>query len=113
MRLALVALALALALTACRATAPQTSVEPAPPSPAAPALPQNAALPGGAGCAGEIARYRAVQENDRATGNIGAAVYATIQGEIAEAERACSAGDGAGATALLRASKARHGYPPG
>ncbi len=105
MRFTLVAL-LALALAGCHANPPPPVAQPAPS-----AAPQSAQLPRGSGCSGEIARYRAVQENDRATGNIGAGVYAAIQGEITEAERACSSGDGGKASALLRASKARHGYP--
>ncbi len=67
-------------------------------------------MPGGSGCAGEIARYRAVQENDHASGNVAKSVYFQIQREIAAAEQVCSAGADAKASAMIRASQARHGY---
>jgi hypothetical protein len=67
-------------------------------------------MPGGAGCAGEIARYRAVQENDHASGNVAKSVYIQIQREIAAAEKLCAAGQDGKATAMIRASQARHGY---
>ncbi len=78
---------------------------PPPPPIAAPALPE------GSGCAAAIARYRAVQENDLAMGHVNKSVYAQIQKEIADAQSACALGDEAKAQSLLRASKARHGYP--
>ena len=80
---------------------------PPPPPIAAPAAP----LPEGTGCAASIARYRAVQENDLAMGHVNKSVYAQIQKEIADAQSACALGDEAKAQSLLRASKARHGYP--
>ena len=67
-------------------------------------------MPGGSGCAGEIARYRAVQENDHSSGNVAKSVYLQIQREIAAAEQVCSAGADAKASAMIRASQARHGY---
>ena len=75
-----------------------------------PVTPPGFEMPGGAGCAGEIARYRAVQENDHASGNVAKSVYLQIQREIAAAEQVCSAGNDAKATAMIRASQARHGY---
>ena len=68
-------------------------------------------MPGGTGCAGDIARYRAVQDNDLAMGHVGKSVYAQIQREIAAAEKVCEAGQEAKATQMIRASQARHGYP--
>ena len=44
-------------------------------------------------------------------GHVNKSVYAQIQKEIAEAQSACALGDEAKAQSLLRASKARHGYP--
>ncbi len=70
-------------------------------------------LPGGSGCAAEIARYRAVQDNDLAMGNVAQSVYNRIKGEIAAAERECAAGHDAHAVEMLDASKKRHGYPVG
>lgn len=75
-----------------------------------PVTPPDFRMPGGSGCAGEIARYRAVQENDYASGNVARSVYSQIKREIAAAERVCAAGDEAKASAMIRASEARHGY---
>ena len=73
--------------------------------------PKDFQMPGGSGCAGEIARYRAVQDNDLAMGHVGKSVYAQIQREIAAADQACQAGQEAQATKMIRASQAKHGYP--
>ncbi len=73
--------------------------------------PSDVALPEGAGCSGAIARYRAIMDNDRAMGHVNQGVYDKIQGEIGEAQSACASGQDAHATSLIRASKARHGYP--
>jgi hypothetical protein len=76
-----------------------------------PVTPPSFQMPGGAGCAGEIARYRAVQANDLAMGHVARSVYAQISREIDAAEKACAAGQDAKATAMIHASEARHGYP--
>lgn len=68
-------------------------------------------LPDGVGCAGGIARYRAVIDNDLATGHVNQGVHAQIMSEIGDASAACSAGQDGKALSLLRASKSRHGYP--
>lgn len=65
----------------------------------------------GAGCAGEISRYSAVMKNDFDTGNVNKSVYSQFQSEVARAQAACSAGRDGEAMGLVRASKARHGYP--
>jgi hypothetical protein len=75
-----------------------------------PVTPPGFEMPGGAGCAGEIARYRAVQDNDHASGNVANSVYQQIKREIAAAESVCSAGNDAKAMAMIRASQSRHGY---
>ena len=97
----------ALALAGCNSSAP-------PPQAAMPQVRAGltpAALPQGAGCTNEIARYRAVIDNDHSTGNVGDNVWKQIEGEIASASAACAAGKDGEALALLRASKSRHGYP--
>jgi hypothetical protein len=100
-----------LALAGCNANRQQPPIEAVqPPQEAVRVVPR--ALPEG-GCAAEIARYRAIQDNDLAAGHVEKGVHAQIQTEIAEAERACSAGDALRAQYLLRASKERHGYPAG
>jgi hypothetical protein len=73
--------------------------------------PPNFSMPNGAGCAGDIARYRAVQDNDLAMGHVAKSVYNQIQREIAAAEKVCAAGKDREATTMIRASEKRHGYP--
>ena len=99
----------ALGLAACNAPAPQ-----APPAPGAVAVtPQGFQLPEGGDCRAEIARYRAVQDNDLSMGHVAKSVYAQVAREIGAAEAACSAGRDAEAKAMIRASEERHGYPTG
>ena len=107
----LIALALGASLAACNTIAPP----PPAPEPAKVAVsPQGADLPAqGPGCAGHIARYRAVQEQDKAMGHVADSVYSQIKGEIAGAEAQCAAGHEAQAEAMIRASEAKHGYPTG
>jgi hypothetical protein len=76
-----------------------------------PVTPPSFQMPGGEGCAGEIARYRAVQENDIAMGHVAKSVYAQIKREIEAAEKVCNTGQDAKATQMIHASEARHGYP--
>ena len=76
-----------------------------------PFTPQNFHMPEGSGCAGDVARWQAVQENDYSSGNIGLPIYHKIQAEISQAAAACSAGHDAQASAMVRQSRARHGYP--
>ena len=68
-------------------------------------------LPEGTGCTGDVVRYRAVMANDKRGGQVNDAVFATISAEINSAASACAAGREAEALSLVRASKARHGYP--
>ncbi len=101
-RPALPALA-ALLLAACNQTgapAPQAAL--GSPSVAPPA--------GGAGCAGEIARFREVIDDDRRTGNVAASVHARLSAEVDRAAGACAAGREPDAVRQLAAAKARFGY---
>lgn len=97
----------ALTLAGCNSSAPPPQAA----MPQARAGLTPAALPQGAGCSGEIARYRAVIDNDHSTGNVGDSVFKQIEGEIASASAACAAGKDGEASALVRSSKVRHGYP--
>ncbi|MDE2578359.1 MAG: hypothetical protein KGL46_06115 [Hyphomicrobiales bacterium] len=98
----------ALTLSACNANRPA-------PVAAAPQASQGAAapLPAGAACSEQIARYRAVADQDHQTGNVNESVFKQIDSEIGAASAACRAGNDAQAIALVRASKSRHGYPQG
>ena len=73
--------------------------------------PQNFQLPEGGDCHAEIARYRAIQDNDLSMGHVAQSVYNQIKREIGSAEGVCSAGHDAEAKAMIVASKKRHGYP--
>jgi len=74
---------------------------------------QDLALPIGGNCTNEIARYRAIQEQDHEMGHVAVSVYNKIKKELAAAEVACSAGQDAKAKSMVNASKLRHGYPTG
>lgn len=87
-----------------------------PPAPAAsgyvsPVTAPGFKLPEGGGCSGEVARYRAIIDNDLAHGHIAASVHKTVSGEIDHAAAACSVGRDGEGLALIHASKERHGYP--
>ena len=69
--------------------------------------------PRAAAAAGDIARYRAVQDDDLAMGQIAQSVYNQIHSEIETAARACAAGRDREASAMILASRKRHGYPTG
>ncbi len=105
---------LALALAACKANSPQPQVQaPPPPARANGVTPAGFQLPEGSGCSADISRWQAIQQNDLQTGHVNKAVYDQIQSETAAAAAACQAGRGAEASAMVRASRARHGYPGG
>jgi len=94
----------------CNAARQPQIVSPGPAGPP-PARMSEAPPPGAPGCAGAIARYRSVIDNDLAMGHVNKSVYAQISNEIADAASACSSGQDGRALSLLRASKSRHGYP--
>src|SRR4051794_14163816 len=105
------ALAAAALLAAVGCT--QTAAPPAAPAPAASAsgvTPSGFALPTGSGCSGEVSRYRAVMDNDLATGHVAKAVHARITAEIDQAASACGAGRDAESVRMIAATKARFGY---
>lgn len=106
------AAAAAMAVAGCNQTAqaPQASA-PIPSSAPAGVTPTSFRLPEGSGCAGDIARWKAIQDNDLATGHVAKAVYDRIQNDINQASAACQAGRDADASAMVRASRVRNGYP--
>lgn len=108
----LCALAAAMALAGCNQSAggPQASAPVVSNAPAG-VTPPSFRLPEGSGCAGDISRWKAIQDNDLATGHVAKAVYDRIQGDINQASAACQAGRDAEASAMVRASRVRNGYP--
>jgi hypothetical protein len=102
----------AAALAGCNAPR-QTQPVIDPPGPAQPSAVARPPLPAGSACSEQISRFSSVMDNDRAMGHVNTSVYNQIEGEISEAAAACAAGQDAKAVSLIRASKARHGYPGG
>jgi hypothetical protein len=94
-----------LALAGCN----QTSA-PAPSAAAPGVTPSGFAMPAGSGCAGEIGRYRAVVDNDLATGHVNRSVHGRIAAELDRASAACAAGRDAEAVRMVTATKSRYGY---
>lgn len=68
-------------------------------------------LPEGGGCEGDVARWRAIQDNDLNTGHVSRSVYDRIKIDIDSAAAACAAGRASEASAMVRASRVRNGYP--
>ncbi len=108
MRALLPVLGLALALAGCNTPTPQAA-EPAPGSVAV--TPPGFQLPEGGSCAGDVARYRAIQDNDLSMGHVAQSVYNQIKREIGAAEEECNAGHDAKSREMILASRRKHGYP--
>lgn len=113
-------LALAAGFAGCNSVT--GSIAKAAPAPVVPAAstyateryaPEGFKLPEGSGCSGDIARYRAIMDNDYKSGNVNQSVYAQIETEIERAAAACAAGHDAEARGIVRQSRSRHGYPAG
>ena len=106
----LIFIGMGMTLAGCNAVAPAPQA--AAPVPASiKVTPPGFKLPEGGACAGEIARYRAIQDNDLAMGHVAQSIYNEIRVEIAAADRTCSAGNDAQARAMILSSRKRHGYP--
>lgn len=110
MRHALFASLACLMLAACNQTAPAPQAT-TPGSAPLGVTPSTFSMPEGSGCAGEVARWKAIQDNDLATGHVTQPVHDQITREIASAQTACAAGRDAEARSLVAASRKRHGYP--
>ncbi len=100
----------ALSLAACDASAPAPQA--AAPAPATTDVtPDNIKMPTAEGCAGDVARVRAIMDNHLSMGHVAKSVYNQIEKEIGEADAQCAAGHEAQARATIVASRKRHGYP--
>jgi hypothetical protein len=75
------------------------------------AISSNLRLSGGTDCASEVSDWQAIQDNDLRMGHVHPSVYALISKDIAQAKTICAAGRDGEARALVKASRARHGYP--
>lgn len=94
---------LALPLAACNQTASPTAASTT-------VTPSGFRMPEGAGCQGEVARYRAVMDNDLAMGHVNQSVHGRVSREIDQAAATCAAGRDAEAQRMIRATKSRYGY---
>lgn len=112
MKKLILTMAAAAALAACTSSGPPPAPTPTPTPTEAPSgvTPSTFTLPSGGGCAGEIARFQAVMDNDLATGHTTAGVHARVSAEIATARQSCAAGNEGGAIAQVNATKSRFGY---
>lgn len=75
--------------------------------------PKNFHLPTGKGCAGDIARFRAVMDNDLASGHTTEKVHHEIHSELDKISKTCSPERDNEASSAVRALKSRFGYPVG
>ena len=114
MRLVRIVLAfgfLAVSLSACNQTSSPPVAPPAQQTSSSFVTPAGFKLPEGQGCSGDIARFRAVQDNDLQTGHVNKSVYDRIKTEDDQASAQCSAGNDAGARSALSGTKSHFGYP--
>ncbi len=100
-----------LALGACQTTSEAPAAAPKPEPRGVSVTPATFRLPEGTGCSGDVARFRAIMANDLETGHTTRKVYDEIEGEMKKAEALCAAGNSGGASAHVRATKSRFGYP--
>lgn len=106
------ALCALLALGACQTTSEPPAAAAAKQEPRGVSVtPAGFRLPEGAGCTGDIARFRAIQANDLETGHTTKPVYDQIEAEMKKAEAMCATGNSGGASAYVRSTKSRFGYP--
>jgi hypothetical protein len=101
-----------LALGACN----QSTQQAAAPATGAPTVSSNVTpstfrMPDGAGCTGSVNRFRAIMDNDLATGHSSKVVYDKVIKEIDAASAMCASGNDAGARSAISATRARYGYP--
>ena len=75
--------------------------------------PKNFHLPTGKGCSGDIARFRAVMDNDLASGHTTEKVHRDIHAELDKISKTCDQAHDNEASAAVRALKSRFGYPSG
>ncbi|MGL5734884.1 MAG: hypothetical protein ACRCYS_08455 [Beijerinckiaceae bacterium] len=99
-------------LTGCNTSAPPPSAAPATPvSSAASVTAPSFRLPEGSGCGGDVSRFRAVMDNDLATGHVNKGVYDRVTADINQAAGACQAGQDGAARSMISATKRKFGYP--
>lgn len=111
----LVALTLSVGvLAACNSTGAQRPQAQANPEPRGVTItPAGFRLPEGTGCSADVARFRAIMKNDIETGHTTKVVFDQIEAEMRTADAMCASGNAGGASAHVRSTRARFGYPGG
>lgn len=103
-----------LALVACQSTEPPKPQVAAAPEPRGVSItPPGFRLPEGSGCSADVARFRAIMKNDIETGHTTKSVFDQIEAEMQKADAMCASGNAGAASAHVRATRARFGYPGG
>lgn len=101
-------------LGACNTTSEQRTQAQTNPEPRGVSItPAGFRLPEGTGCSADVARFRAIMKNDIETGHTTKSVFDQIEGEMQKADAMCASGNAGGASAHVRATRARFGYPGG
>jgi hypothetical protein len=105
----------ALSLAGCQTTAQAPPAQPAAGQPEgrnlSPVTPVGFRLPDASGCQGDVSRFRAIIDNDLATGHTTKSVHAQMAAELGEADGLCKAGNSGAASARVVAIKRKFGYP--
>ena len=109
-RLVLVALP-ALALSACNTPQPQAPGAASYQALPAGVSPANFRLPDQPGCAGDVARFQSIIDNDLATGHTTKSVRDAVTADLGRAQKACDAGRDAEGSAIVAATRKKFGYP--
>jgi hypothetical protein len=100
-----------LSLAACQTTSEAPAAAPKQEPRGVSITPTNFRLPEGSGCSGDVARFRAIMANDLETGHTTKLVYDQIEAEMKRADAMCQSGNAGGASAHVRSTKSRFGYP--
>lgn len=111
---AIAILAALIALPACQtASTPEPQVAARQEQRGVTPTPYTFRLPEGTGCSADIARFRAIMRNDMETGHTTKSVFDQIEAEMQRADGMCASGNSGGASAHVRATRVRFGYPAG
>lgn len=98
-------------VAACNTPAPQAPSQTSYQNLPAGVAPAGFALPSGAGCQGDVARFQAIIDNDLASGHTTKSVHDAVSADLGKAQAACSAGRDKEASAMVTATRKRFGYP--
>lgn len=98
-------------LAACNQSGQQAAAPAATPAVQSNVTPSSFRMPEGAGCTGSVNRYRAIMDNDLATGHVNKTVYDRIIADINAAAQQCASGNDQGARAAIASIRSRNGYP--